>query len=133
MATNLDIITAAYRMGNVIPMTQDPNAELSSSALSALNDMLATWAEDKIDLGWFPQESLSAEAPLNENAVEGVKANLAIILVGIAGMEPPAWVDRQAHRTYNTLLRAAVSDALEPADMTHLPYGTARGVVDITN
>ena len=127
MATNLDIITDAYRMVNVIPMTATPDSELGSTALRRLNDMLATWEQDGIDLGWFPQTDQAAEAPLDDRAIEGVKANLAMILVGVAGLDPPPWVVRQATKTYDTLLRVAVVDQLTSADMSHLPQGSGIG------
>jgi hypothetical protein len=123
VASNLDVITDAYRMGNVIPMTQAPGSELGQAALRHLNDMLATWASDGIDLGWFPQTELADDAPVDDGVIAALKANLALILVGIAGLEPPTWVVRQATKTYDSLLRVAVVDRLEPADMSNMPLG----------
>jgi hypothetical protein len=126
VTTNIDIITDAYRMGNVIGMADTPSAELGEAGLRHLNDMLTAWKADTIDLGWFTQDDLTADAPLDDSSLAAVKSNLAVLLVGVAGMEPPAWVARQATKTYDSLLRIAVSDALEEADMSHMPSGSGR-------
>jgi hypothetical protein len=128
MASNLDIITDAYRMVNIIPMTAAPGAELGSAGLRRLNSMMAFWsASDGIDLGWFSQDDQSATAPLDDGVLEGVTANLAVRFAATAGVPTPAEVKQIASETYSALLRVAVVDALEPADMSNMPIGTGYG------
>ncbi len=127
MTTNLDIVTDAYRMVNIIPMQSAPSAELGSAGLRRLNSMLAFWASDGIDLGWFSQDDLTADAPLDDAVLEGVTANLAVRLAGTAGVQAPPEVRQTALDAYSTLLRIAVVDSLEPADMTNLPVGSGGG------
>jgi hypothetical protein len=127
MASNLDIITDAYRMVNIIPMTAAPGAELGSAGLRRLNSMMAFWSSDGIELGWFSQDDQSAEAPLDDGVLEGVTANLAVRLAATAGVPAPDEVRRVASESYQSLLRIAVVDSLEPADMSNLPIGTGYG------
>jgi hypothetical protein len=74
---NLQLITDAYRIVNIIDENEAPTAAQSNLALAVLNDMLANEAADGLRLGWFPQTTLSATAPLRDQDVYGVKLMLA--------------------------------------------------------
>lgn len=82
MATNLTVITAAYRIANLTNEIQTLNASQSSQGLDKLNDMLSDWEEDGIELGYYPQTVLSATIPIQDNHLRGVKHNLAAELDG---------------------------------------------------
>lgn len=48
MATANDIIKRALRQINVLAVSESPSGDESASALSTLNDMLASWANDQL-------------------------------------------------------------------------------------
>ena len=80
MATNLDIITTALGMLNVINENEAPSSELAAKGLEAMNDLLSEWQEAGIELGYFPQTNLAATSPLEDFHLRGVKSNLAVEL-----------------------------------------------------
>ena len=80
MATNLDIITTALGMLNVINENEAPSSELAAKGLEAMNELLAEWQESGIELGYFPQTNLAATSPLEDFHLRGVKSNLAVEL-----------------------------------------------------
>ena len=82
MATNLDIITTALRIVNIIDENQPPSSELAAEALESMNDLLADWEADGIELGYFPQTNLAATSPLEDKDLRGIKYNLAMELAG---------------------------------------------------
>ena len=129
MATNLDLITSAYRKLNVIDENEEPSPEQGVTGLAALNEMLADWEQDGIRLGWYPQTSLQAEAPLADQDVRGVKHNLAVELAGEYGMEPPARIAEIASESKARLAKAALRDY--QSDVSFLPgAGWAGGSID---
>lgn len=82
MATNLDIITTAYRITNLINENEPPSSEIAAEGLEAMNDLLAAWDVTGIELGYFPQTNLAATSPLQDSDLMGVKYNLAVVLAG---------------------------------------------------
>lgn len=77
MATNLDVITRALRIANVIREGETPPAATSEEGLEALNDMMADWEATGIELGYYPQTSLAATIPVEDKDLRGIKYNLA--------------------------------------------------------
>ncbi len=85
------IITDAYRLIGVVDEEETPTPAQSNSALTLLNDMLLNEAADGLRLGWFPQISITANAPLRDEDFFGVKLMLAERLAprcGIAITDP---------------------------------------------
>lgn len=82
MATNLDVITEAYRISNLVNSIAVLTSSQSAQGLSKLNDMLADWEEDGIELGYYPQTVLSATIPIADQFLRGVKHNLAAEIDG---------------------------------------------------
>jgi hypothetical protein len=74
---NLQVITDAYRVVNIIDETEAPTAAQANLALSVMNDMLANEAADGLRLGYFPQTLLSAICPIRDQDAYGVKLMLA--------------------------------------------------------
>jgi hypothetical protein len=74
---NLQIITDAYRIINVVDENEAPTAPQANLALSVMNDMLANEAADGLRLGYFPQTSLQAITPIRDQDAYGVKLMLA--------------------------------------------------------
>lgn len=71
--TNLDLITDAAIIINMIATTETLPGDEQTVLLNALNDMMADLFEDGINLGWYPQTSVSATAPLAVTDVRCVK------------------------------------------------------------
>lgn len=88
MATNLDIITTAIRILNIIDENQPPSSELAAEGLEAMNDLLAAWEKTGIELGYFPQTNLAAISPIEDADLRGVKFNLAIEIAGRKNVTP---------------------------------------------
>jgi hypothetical protein len=77
MAQNLEVVTDAFRKVGIVDETQAPTAEQGATALRLLNDYLLNQAADGMRLGWFKQTDLSANAPLKDQDIWGVKMLLA--------------------------------------------------------
>lgn len=124
MATNLDIITDAYHLSGLIEEPQTPSAVEARAALKYMNGMILQWASEDIKLGFFSQTNVQDTIPIPETAEWAVKANLGVMLAASRGLEPPLSTKVFAQEAYEAVLRTAIADSLEPADMSHLPQGT---------
>ena len=128
MATNLDIITTALRIINIINETEAAPSELASEGLEAMNDMLADWEVDGIELGYFPQTNLAATSPLEAKDRRGVKYNLGIEIAGRKNFpisEATIFVAKKS----KARLEKGTSEVIENS-FSHMPSGR-RGVFDI--
>lgn len=121
--TVIELITDALQEINVIDANEAPSAEQGVRALRRLNQMMADWKSDGIDLGYYRQTSMSAVVPIREEDELGVTMNLATTLAGGYGIDPLPDVKRQAADYYSTLAKGALK--YFEADMTQLP--TAEG------
>lgn len=121
MATNLDVITAAYLMANIINNRQTLSATQGATGLELLNDMMSDWEEDGIELGYFPQTLLSATIPIEDKTLRGVKANLARAIAGDNGVDLPAETVRIAEKTFARLEKATTE--VVSTDFSHMPMG----------
>lgn len=132
--TNLQIITDTLRALNVINEVQTPSAEQGAHCLREMNQMLAQWAEDSIQLGYFEQSSTTDTCPIPSWAEKGVKYKLALQVAPAYSAEPSIAVVANADDGYSTILRRVISLQMEGADMSHLPEGSGRyrGGYDIT-
>ncbi len=126
MATNLDVITQAYRISNLINAIQTLNSSQSTQGLTKLNDMLADWEEDGIELGYYPQTILSATIPIADQYLRGVKHNLAAEIDG-ALLRPRE--EKIARDTYARLAKGTLEVFENSFD--HMPMG--RGRFNINN
>lgn len=124
MATNLELITTAGRLINVIDENEAPSAEQGVAWFAALNDMLADWFADGIRLGWFPQTDLNAEAPLAAENIRGVKFNLALEIAGLTALSVPDRVMATAQASYARLAKGA--QQYFESDLSGLPIGDAQ-------
>ncbi len=109
----LAIVTDALRQIGVIGETQDPSADQGQDAVTRLNDMMATMAEDDIDLGWNPKSTTADTVVLPLGHVETIKALLAVNLAGSYGVEPPLAVTAAARTGYNRLARQALQNVMQ--------------------
>lgn len=71
--TVLDICTDSARLINLIDANEDLSPEDGQMALTALNDMMADLYADGIELGWYPQTSLTATVPTRDSDARCIK------------------------------------------------------------
>ena len=124
MATNLELINRALRDINVIAEGEDASAEQGSQSLTKLNNMLEMWREQGIDFGWYEQSATSGTAPVPDYAEYGVATNLAVLCAPQYGASVSMELAAIADRTYRFLLGKFQREALDNADMSHMPVGS---------
>ncbi len=122
----LDLVTGSLRQIGIIGETDDPSAEQGADAVTHLNDMVASWEEDGIDLGWNPKASTASAAVIPKGYVATVKAALAVYLAGEYGVEVPQITALTAKDGYDRLLARAVSDQMYTTRLTNIPQGDAQ-------
>lgn len=130
MSTNGQIIESALRLVNVIAETESASAEQGAKGLEALNDMLAEWEADGVDLGYVPQDSTTDDFPL-EGVDLPIKYNLAVRLADEYGRQLSVRVLRVAETTYKRLVRDVVNAQLQPVTTGHLPMPSWQGDWDV--
>lgn len=86
MATASDIVTRALRSLRVISSGETPTADESADGLTALNDMLAAWALDGIDLGHITLVAAD-ELDVPDMHLQTIRLALAERLAGEYGAE----------------------------------------------
>ena len=101
----LELVTGALRQIGIIGETQDASAEQGQDAVTRLNDMMASLAEDDVDLGWNPKATTADTVVLPLGEVETVRALLAVRLAGSYGVEVPPVTAMVADSGYKRLLR----------------------------
>lgn len=129
MATNLDIITTALRIVNIIDENQPPSSELAAEGLESMNDLLADWDTDGIELGYFPQTVLANTSPLEDKDLRAIKYNLAMELAGRknVAISPATLAIASAAKER---LEKGTTEIIENS-FDHLP--SSRRVFDISN
>lgn len=83
----LQIVTEAFQIAGITDETEAPTAEQGVNGLTVLNDMLLNEAADGLRLGWWPQMTLAATAPLRDQDIYGVKLMLATALAPRYGIK----------------------------------------------
>lgn len=121
--TNADLIGDALRELNVISEIQTASPEQGAHALRKLNQMLAKWKADGLDLGYFPQTITSDVCPIPDYAELGVTLSLAIAVASNYGATVSMELAANAMSAYDTILRTAVSAALPVGRMLNRPCG----------
>lgn len=123
--TYLDLITAAYRLRNVIDENESPSAEQGVAALNALNQMMAEWESEGVCLQYIPiaASELSSDLTLPLYAHAGITAALAVRLVSGGTVTPE--LRSQVENGYGAIVRRAVQDGLPAQGMQHIPTGEA--------
>jgi hypothetical protein len=123
MATNNDLFKTALAALNVISEIETPSAEQGAFCLARLNDMMATWGEDGIDIGYYVQSSPTDTAPIPDWAREGVESNLAIKIAPRYNATASPELVATAMNSYATILRKAIVENARTANMDHMPLG----------
>lgn len=123
MATNIEVIGDALKDLNVIAETQVPSAEQGAYCLRQLNDMLESWTESNIELGYFAQSSPTDTCPIPAWAVAGVKAKLAARVATHYGAAISPELVQKIREDFGLIERKCMEERLKPARMDHLPSG----------
>lgn len=116
---NLDIITDAARLMNSLGEVDQPTAEQGVIWLDAWNDLMADWAKDGLHLGWFPQTDLSAQAPVRDEDVRGIKLCLAGELASRNGMSLKPELSANIDSAYAKLVKRSIRYV--ESDLSELP------------
>lgn len=122
--TNLQLISDALRLINVISEIDTPSAEQGSHGLRRLNQMLEAWTEDDVQLGYFAQTSTGDPCPIPAWAERAVTSMLAIDLAPTYGATISAELGAIAGDAYGSLVRKCISEKNHQADMDHMPAGS---------
>lgn len=125
MTTNVTIIGDALRLLNVIAEGQSVSAEQGTPALRALNQMMAAWEEDGVEIGYFAQSSTTDTIPVPDWAEKGVTSKLAQRLqASYPGSQLEPWVHDNSQNGVGLIDRKCMVESLKPARMdTVLPSG----------
>jgi hypothetical protein len=122
--SNSQLISDSLGLLGVLQETEVMTAE---HGLRTLNDLMADWEQDGIDLQYFEQSSLPEDAPIPNHAVMAVKYYLAMALAPFyAKPVPPEFLSIGAEK-YARLRRDAVKQYVRPTDLSHLPDGSGWG------
>lgn len=122
----LEVVTDALRDIGVIGETDTPSTEQGAAAVRKLNELMASLAEDGIDLGYAPVANTAATMDLPLGAVSTIKAMLSVACKSMYGAELTAEIAGKAESGYNRLLGQAVSLQIERAQSDTLPLGEMR-------
>ena len=126
MSTNIQLITDALRLINVINEIETPSAEQGATCLRILNQLMEQWEEDGINLQYFEQTSTSSDFPGPKYAELGVVAGLAIRAAPFFGASVSPEVANQFTEGMLTITRKSVLKNAQTADLRHMPLGGSR-------
>jgi len=101
------IITEAYTKIGVVADGKQPTPVQSATALTILNDGMATQARDGWRLGWYPQTVLTAIAPLRDEDIGDVKLVLCAWLAANYGVIIPPVQDPFDESSLANLIKKA--------------------------
>jgi hypothetical protein len=119
--TNADLIADSLRELTVISEIQTPSAEQYAHALRKLNQMMAKWLEDGIEIGYYPQTSASDTCPIPDYAEIGVTLALAISCASNYGATVSQELGATASSAYDTILRTSISARMPVGRMLNRP------------
>lgn len=125
MTTNAELIDSALRELNVISEVETASAEQGKYCLRRLNQMMNLWRETKdIDLGYFNQDSTTAELPVPEWAEIAVELGLAIAVASKYGATVSVELAGVAQSSISGVQTRLMVDAKKGVDMSYLPVGS---------
>lgn len=119
----LEVVTDALRNIGVLGVTDTPDAEQGADGVRKLNELMASMAEDGIDLGYAQSSSTADAIVLPLGHVSTIKALLSLRMAPIYGADIPLAVADSASAGYSRLLGQAVSLQIEAARSNTLPRG----------
>jgi hypothetical protein len=123
--TNIEIIEDAMRAIGVLAETESASANQGALGLRRMNDLMAYWEGEGVDLGYPPQTSTTADSPLTITVTLAVKYNLAVMLCADYERSVPPVVASLASSSWYSLLRKYAIDARVESKLDLLPKGEA--------
>lgn len=120
--TNSDLITGALRLLGVLNEVQTASAEQGAHGLEALNQVMAEWESDGIDIQYYEQNDITQETPIPMNARAAVKYFLAFALAPEYGRAVTPEMRETGAKFYNTLVKNTVLDGMRES-VTSMPRG----------
>ena len=118
-----DVIKSALSLLGVLAESETPTAEQASDGLDALNDMLASWETQGLDLGHY-EVDLNDEMTISPQARKGVKYNLALEIAPNYEIEPKMIVSLHARQAYASLFACNHEIQDKVLDSTLTDHGT---------
>lgn len=106
--TVLDLVTDVLRQIGVISEADSPSAEEGQDAVTKLNNLMASLAEDGIDLGYNPKSTTADTIAIPDGHIGSIKAMLGMALADGYGVQPPVIMAAMADAGYKRLLRQAL-------------------------
>lgn len=119
----LEVVTDALRNIGVISEIDTPSAEQGQDGVRRLNELMASLAEDGIDLGWVPIEDTADAVVLPAGEVRSIKALLGVNMAAIYGAEVPQQVASVAGYGYARMLRNALLMAQTAVSLASISHG----------
>lgn len=117
--TNIELLKAALLKINAVDVNQAPTAEMGVNGLVSLNNLMAQWSLDGVDIGYYPQTDQDAETPITPPNLRAVIFSLAVELATDFGVTTSEEVRTIAENTYAALCKSSRKEF--QADMTMLP------------
>lgn len=121
--TNADLIADSLRELTVISEIQTPSAEQYAHALRKLNQMMAKWLEDGIEIGFYPQTLASDTCPIPDYAESGVTKALAIECASNYGATVSQELGATASSAFDTIQRTSIRARMPVGRMLNRPRG----------
>lgn len=121
--TNAELITRSLRLIGVLSEVENASAEQGNQGIEVLNDMLAAWERDEINLGYYAQNDLTAETPIPDHAKAAVRYFLAFALAPEYGKTVSAEMYAAGDGFYSRLIKDSVLENMRQATLDHLPTG----------
>lgn len=131
--SNENLIRDALGLLGVLSEVEGMTAEQGSIGLRALNELMADWEQDGVNLEWYEQTSFAADAPLPDHAILAVKYYLAMALAPYFRVAVSPEFTALGGKYYARLIRDAVRQRIQPTDVSSLPLGSGfNGTYDIS-
>lgn len=127
--TNAELITRALRLIGVLSEIENASAEQGLQGLQVLNDMMADWEAEGVDLGYYEQNVLSDDVPIPSHARAGVRYFLAFALAPEYGKQVSPDMVALGDEFYSRLVREAVLQNMKESTLDHLPMGEGQSGV----
>lgn len=125
--SHVDLIRDALGLLGVLRETQTPTAEQGAHGMRVLNEMMADWEQDGVDVGFVSATSLADDLSTEDAYIASIKYNLAHMLAPYYGRQTPPVVLERAITYYNRLTRENVKAQIVEADMSHISLGERNG------
>lgn len=123
--TNANVLYDALKAIGVIHEGGTLSAEQGLDGLRRMNQVMETWTEDHIELGYFAQSDTTATCPIPAWAEMGVTSKVAQrLMADYPSATPQPWLFDDAQNGIGTIVRKVIVENAPVAKMDHMPSGT---------